>query len=102
MTDREKLAALLEAAEDAYLDKLCEIPLSPERVNLVRDAYGFYADYLIAKDVTVQKHGRWYQAGFTSRLVECSVCEDWFFRVADAKYCPNCGAKMDLKGENDE
>lgn len=49
------------------------------------------------------KHGRWEPRKDVPGFVNCSVChdcniyDDW----ADGKkwkYCPNCGAKMDLEG----
>ena len=49
-------------------------------------------------------HGRWEPRTDVIGFVRCSVChdcniyDDW----ADGEkwnYCPNCGAKMDLKGE---
>ena len=45
-------------------------------------------------------HGRWLNELRGSSLNgTCSVCGDYDHAYAFAwKYCPNCGAKMDLKG----
>lgn len=56
-----------------------------------------------AADVAPVRHGRWEPRKDVPGFVNCSVChdcniyDDW----ADGKkwkYCPNCGAKMDLEG----
>ena len=47
-------------------------------------------------------HGRWEEADDGDGLI-CSVCREDFCNIyleTDRfNYCPNCGAKMDLKGE---
>lgn len=88
MTDREKLIELLKD--------------SPSLDALDDDGYARGADHLIANGVTAQKHGRWCQARFAPlSAVICSVCNEWFYNLAGSNYCPNCGAKMDLKGETE-
>jgi hypothetical protein len=56
-----------------------------------------------AADVAPVRHGRWEARKDVPGFVNCSVChdcniyDDW----ADGKkwkYCPDCGAKMDLEG----
>ena len=54
-------------------------------------------------DVAPVKHGRWvpYGNAFFIRY-ECSACGNGAFDsnfAYGARYCPICGAKMDLKGE---
>ena len=59
----------------------------------------FIADLMIANGVTVL-HGRWIDGD-----PYCPICKKDKFRGLDADvwadwkpdYCPNCGAKMDLK-----
>ena len=50
-------------------------------------------------DVVPVVHGRWENYGPVT--IKCSRCghviHDW--RYSECKYCPNCGAKMDGKGE---
>lgn len=56
------------------------------------------------EDVVEVKHGEWIevnQIGKNSRHIkyttkQCSVCGYWNGRKK-TNYCPNCGAKMDLK-----
>ena len=97
-TDREKLIELIAKGEDCTPCSYHEdIDCSDKKCSACERAA--IADHLIAHGVTVQKRGRWYQAGFTSCAVKCSVCEDWFYGLADANYCPNCGANM--RGESD-
>lgn len=48
-------------------------------------------------------HGRWEKAEYNGFL-RCDQCKDVYINeewLEDGKwnYCPNCGAKMDLKGE---
>lgn len=51
-------------------------------------------------DVKPVKHGRWIceeTLGIISlNGYECSICHNYNGRAT--KYCPNCGAKMDLEG----
>lgn len=64
-----------------------------------------------AADVEPVRHGRWiwHEESFD---YECSDCHCRFdynktYELFDhgfqfANYCPNCGAKMDLEGENEQ
>ena len=40
-------------------------------------------------------HGRWKGAGMGDYY--CSLCQETFSGGDEFKYCPNCGAKMDLE-----
>ena len=62
---------------------------------------------LPAADVEPVRHGGWIIAEDEySSYAKCSVCGDeftfWEGDCAITQYCPSCGAKMDLEGENDE
>ena len=57
-------------------------------------------------DVVEVKHGRWhdvYMSSASSFVGTCSICgiSNDIPPVPLAKYCPNCGAKMD-GGKNDD
>lgn len=55
-----------------------------------------------AIDAEPVRHGRW--TGFDPYIgsTECSECGyKIVFAGAKYKYCPNCGAKMDLEEENE-
>ena len=62
-------------------------------------------DYLI-KNSEVKKHGSWFLLDeCANEGVYCSVCSkkvyktDYANQKIKSKYCPNCGAIMDLEGE---
>lgn len=67
-------------------------------------------DSLTAADVAPVVHGRWegtadgYADGeLVYDMWDCSECgfdADGAEEKPEWKYCPNCGAKMDLEGEN--
>lgn len=55
-------------------------------------------------DVVEVKHGEWESKGTHGDFEEkrCSICNGlllvrWYDRTMEYRYCPNCGAKMDLK-----
>lgn len=64
----------------------------------------FVEDELPAADVEPVRHGRWIKDG---DFLICSACEaeinikNSLGADNHRKYCPNCGAKMDLEVEND-
>lgn len=51
-----------------------------------------------------QKRGKWGEKyiedaePFLRRRFYCSACGEWQ-TYGETNYCPNCGAKMDMKGE---
>lgn len=55
-------------------------------------------------DVVEVKHGEWIDSE-TNEGAVCSLCKSFFdsyygfFADEQFKYCPNCGAKMDGKGD---
>lgn len=92
---RDKLAELLgeNFAEFCHVDIIagdCKI----KAVTLDVDKF---ADHLIAKGVTLQKHGRWLDGICTNCGVEALeyVDEEGDWLVYTTDHCPNCGAKMD-------
>ena len=96
MSDKEKLIELLESVE--------------HHRRLYPDVY---IDDLIAQGMTVQKHGRWilghvepgYFTPGGNRPWVCSECGEiisWRLDKPRENYCPNCGTKMNGKGESNE
>ena len=98
------------------IDKLIELIVDAEN-DLFRQR-GFFldreriektVDYLISHGVTFAgdnnvlsnaepvKHGRWIDG---RTLEKCSICGKKGF--PDWRYCPNCGAKMDLEDTKNE
>ena len=69
-----------------------------------------YAENLPAADVAPVVHGRWIMVDDSCGKYACSVCREieqecteWgagHYNPVNKDYCPNCGAKMDEK-END-
>ena len=62
-------------------------------------------DYLIKKS-EIRKHGSWFLLDeCVNEGVYCSVCHkkvyktDYANQKVKSRYCPNCGAIMDLNGE---
>lgn len=60
-----------------------------------------YVGGMPAADVAPVVHGKWISNGISgSMLSGCSVC-GYTCGAYSFQYCPNCGAKMDGKGEGD-
>ena len=64
-------------------------------------------DYLI-KNAEVRKHGKWERVlirndkgGCIGAKMNCSVCNMDNGHDENMKYCPNCGAVMDLDGKSE-
>lgn len=62
-------------------------------------------EMLPAADVAPVVHGKWVYGEDVD--IQCSVCgvdalTEGDYRQVKSRYCPNCGAKMDLRGENDD
>ena len=53
---------------------------------------------LSSADVVQVRHGRWTHKPNIYGVAYCSEC-DYELRINNASYCPNCGAKMDARGE---
>ena len=55
-----------------------------------------------ATDVAPVRHGRWVQCKYMDKSAKCSECGGYHTRFTVneryPKYCPHCGAKMDLEG----
>lgn len=72
----------------------------PEQVGYSREDAADCIRYMVASDVAPIRHGWWNNGD-----PYCPICRKDKFRGLDADvwadwkpdYCPNCGAKMDLK-----
>lgn len=98
MAEYIKRAYAVDAVLDVYYDTP-DIDLSGEK---------FEAAILKiqAADVAPVVHGEWIVCGDGDNVPwMCSHCGRTTaskYKIAYGKYCPNCGAKMDLKGEDHE
>lgn len=89
--DRQKVIDMLDSAE------------------IISDAAGEYCGYctedininsIPAADVAPVVHGKWVDNGIEgSMLSGCSVC-GFSCGAYSFRYCPSCGAKMDLEENN--
>ena len=81
------------------------------RVTVDADDVNFGVDKIPSADVATVRHGRWERIGIKGRKALpiypcCSACgmvsaafrSEWEGLRGAWKYCPNCGAKMDLEG----
>lgn len=87
-------------------DALKEYKLVGEIGNLSGD---FVPGFAIANAPTIEsepvRHGEWVAVEFMDphgfmleRMYKCSLCHE-FVTTKNRNFCPNCGAKMDLKGD---
>ena len=89
-----------------------EYILKTAAMEIVRRTSGDYAAAfaairkLPAADVAPVVHGKWAPLERNPSFLVCSVCGDcyvydeWVYE-RKWRYCPDCGAKMDGKGEGD-
>ena len=100
--DRVKLIADMEkrycepciANKKDYNGVRCSACWAGDAIGEVRDAQ--------VEDVAPVVHGRWIPSKHRSSFFMCSVCESndkecQPFYINVWKYCPSCGAKMDLE-----
>lgn len=75
--------------------------------RLVNTNYGGFLaaiDYIPAADVVPVVHGDWLLRNIgVGHYWECSVCHTnpCIYVTEHTKFCPNCGAKMDGRGTDD-
>ena len=90
------------------LDELLKFPIRIEHYDKKNGdehfVYGVEAVLEYAENLpTIEpevRHGRWIRRA--SDMFDCSECEESTYLICSAKkcsyyYCPNCGAKMDLR-----
>ena len=97
---------------DEYIKVKEVLKLFNELINECTNIDDFYnqafdsVDSMPTADVVEVKHGRWIKLvrelgkGKSLTKYQCSVCG--VYLVLEANYCPNCGAKMDGKGKDDD
>lgn len=95
--EREKFRNILEAKAEMAIG-------TPKEVfyNAVK-----MLELIPTADVVEVRHGEWieFEDNFFDTLYQCSVCKEEFVLAEGTpsenlwNYCPNCGAKMDGKGD---
>ena len=108
MTDREDAIVLLKCSANELTETLENTTVESAILLLQRyiDAYNMGAAAL--RDQVTAKHGRWIEKPNPwgqdgSHSYDCSICGERTCVVGHKlRYCPNCGAKMDLEEETDD
>ena len=80
---------------DDYIERKAAL-LSVMRAGCMANTVQLLKD-LPAADVAPVRHGRWKRRG--KNLGECSECGEVV--AVRHRYCPNCGAVMDVRMEED-
>ena len=89
-----------EYAVDAVVDVYYYTPY----INLSCEKFEAAIIEIPAADVVPVRHGRWIEKEkYTFGIMyDCSLCENQILDNGHPwNYCPNCGAKMDGKGEGE-
>ena len=99
----EKIAQMEEVARNRYLETLSNNPCYSRYVAQLNERTAFkhlVADFP-ATDVEPVVHGEWLLKHIgVGHYWDCSVCHTnpCIYVTQHTKFCPNCGAKMDLDG----
>lgn len=88
------------------------IELAPQLVRLYRlnlDCKEVIKEFLltaVTADVREDVHAHWIHerlvstSGGSYPIIRCSACQ-WQYPMSETRFCPNCGAVMDERSEND-
>ena len=92
------MSRLIDANAIQYTDLNGDHPESKVRVYV---AFKENIDRMPTVDAVPVRHGHWTDdIGIEGAWNYCSVCGEQAIDLYD--YCPNCGARMDGKGNGDE
>lgn len=106
MTDYKRLTIRHPHSDYIGITETKQLP-DNEQTRKVLDRLAELEDKIGNGEITKVKHGKWIANEHTSRseargrmthyaTYKCSVCGKWNGRKKQ-RYCPNCGAKMDLE-----
>ena len=86
---------------DYAIDAVLDVYYNTPDINLSGEKFEAAIRKIQAADVSPVRHGRWLDSKhkiFSNTYdYVCSNC-GCDYALAKYKYCPNCGAKMDLEG----
>ena len=91
--------------EDHIMKAVSDVGISVDKPRLIQaltDAKAFYEEGYIAGRNSVCQHGEWEHHSTDDNdmvILRCSVCGRK--QYGNSNYCPNCGAKMDGKGDGE-
>ena len=79
------------------------VPMLDGMLVHTKELDGVYAlreavDAMPAADVEEVKRGKWLPYRFGLGVAKCSICGAVYDGGDSFRFCPKCGAKMDLKG----
>lgn len=97
---------------EQYETAMCELVKSTNCENISLEALSLLCGAKLIADAPIidavpVKHGRWIHFNQEESTISgrCSCCgwEAHYYEddVADMPYCPSCGARMDLEGQDD-
>ena len=81
---------------------ICCLGNSPEQMCMPWSEVERMLRELPAVNAAPVVHGRWIRQKGSAHVFKCSACGFMFAGAAIAKYCPNCGAKMDGERRDSE
>ena len=109
LVSRADIVEELPAIDAVPVDKMVLYDLSINTKTRTAKAVFLFGDKKITLcrdcgELATVVHGRWVSAEAKPRLIYfCSACgEKWGYgSISYMKYCPNCGAKMDLEDDHE-
>lgn len=104
MATEKRLIDVIPYAEELRLTivearmRFCNTPVMQEIIDLLEIARNIALNSP-AVDAVEVVHGHWFwkPTNEWTSILTCSVCGSQEGTCESYKYCPNCGAKMDLK-----
>ena len=87
----------MQLVDAGFAQHIANAELSKEEAGIV----SWVLSHTPTVDAEPVKHGRWKECGYKWRCSSCGVLMDIDGTPKEnlLNYCPNCGAKMDLKGD---
>ena len=104
MSNEDRLISANEAlrmSRNSKTDGPCSDTIRKGVWDIAHDCAISCVDACPTVDAVPVVHGRWEHSESMVLSAKCSKCKGWVTKHSmcepDFKYCPNCGAKMDLE-----